>query len=278
MQSAKEITKPKHVIFRSKGCKTCRTRKVKCDEARPICQRCIRSRFDCQGYSEPTSFLCDNPRVKNTSSASLAASIRPFQAQPVSDVPRPLPYPVELTHTAFLVRRLSIGTLGDRSGFSWLKLGLESSARNSLFHITTRCLAEVYYGRVLRQEGIVTNGMAKYGGILRDLRQQLLDPELFHVNNLMSVIMAAVVIESVANQTAAGLHAHVRGLSQLVRRAGPEAFMSLPNIFIFEMCRCWIIGRAIIGKYETFVADPEWKQIPWTYEKKQMIAKLWDIM
>lgn len=32
------------------GCWTCRARRVKCDEQRPICARCSRSRLECEGY------------------------------------------------------------------------------------------------------------------------------------------------------------------------------------------------------------------------------------
>ncbi|KAL5049900.1 hypothetical protein BDW71DRAFT_138826 [Aspergillus fruticulosus] len=34
----------------SKGCYTCRARKVKCDEARPVCKRCIKGSRVCGGY------------------------------------------------------------------------------------------------------------------------------------------------------------------------------------------------------------------------------------
>lgn len=40
-----------HVFKRSfVGCWTCRRRKVKCDATRPACNRCIRSRIQCEGY------------------------------------------------------------------------------------------------------------------------------------------------------------------------------------------------------------------------------------
>ncbi|KAN0121988.1 hypothetical protein V8E51_000314 [Hyaloscypha variabilis] len=35
------------------GCRTCKTRRVKCDEGRPGCQRCSAFGFDCDGYDEP---------------------------------------------------------------------------------------------------------------------------------------------------------------------------------------------------------------------------------
>ncbi|KAJ3490519.1 hypothetical protein NLG97_g5765 [Lecanicillium saksenae] len=33
------------------GCLTCRTRRVKCDEAKPACQRCLKSGHKCRGYT-----------------------------------------------------------------------------------------------------------------------------------------------------------------------------------------------------------------------------------
>ncbi|KAL2819593.1 hypothetical protein BDW59DRAFT_121219 [Aspergillus cavernicola] len=38
-----------------RGCKTCKTRKVKCGEEKPNCRRCIASRFKCE-YSNPTTY------------------------------------------------------------------------------------------------------------------------------------------------------------------------------------------------------------------------------
>ncbi|KAH8651132.1 hypothetical protein BX600DRAFT_473129 [Xylariales sp. PMI_506] len=37
------------------GCITCKIRRVKCDEARPICQRCAKARLVCDGYGNATS-------------------------------------------------------------------------------------------------------------------------------------------------------------------------------------------------------------------------------
>lgn len=37
---------------RSKGCNTCKRRKVKCDEGKPGCQRCIRFGRECEGYGQ----------------------------------------------------------------------------------------------------------------------------------------------------------------------------------------------------------------------------------
>ncbi|KAL1996564.1 hypothetical protein VTN49DRAFT_7429 [Thermomyces lanuginosus] len=42
------------------GCLTCRKRRIKCDEARPICRNCIKSKRDCLGY-DPVFRQQSNP-------------------------------------------------------------------------------------------------------------------------------------------------------------------------------------------------------------------------
>jgi len=39
------------------GCHTCRRRRVKCDEARPACQRCLKGNFECEGYVRDLKFV-----------------------------------------------------------------------------------------------------------------------------------------------------------------------------------------------------------------------------
>ncbi|KAF5585568.1 zinc finger transcription factor ace1 [Fusarium pseudocircinatum] len=38
------------------GCLTCRKRRIKCDEGKPICNNCIKSKRHCEGYSQVASF------------------------------------------------------------------------------------------------------------------------------------------------------------------------------------------------------------------------------
>ncbi|CAK36879.1 mitochondrial ribosomal protein L27 family protein [Aspergillus niger] len=45
------------IPFRSTGCNTCRRRKVKCDEAKPECNRCIKNGHVCTGYERKRVFI-----------------------------------------------------------------------------------------------------------------------------------------------------------------------------------------------------------------------------
>ncbi|EEY17748.1 predicted protein [Verticillium alfalfae VaMs.102] len=37
----------------SGGCKLCKLRRIKCDEAKPFCMKCKKAKRDCPGYSDP---------------------------------------------------------------------------------------------------------------------------------------------------------------------------------------------------------------------------------
>ncbi|KAB8621913.1 hypothetical protein FH972_026022 [Carpinus fangiana] len=54
------------------GCLTCRSRKKKCDEAKPTCKNCERGGFTCQGYSQT------NPLYKTS---TIGAPVAPLQAK-----------------------------------------------------------------------------------------------------------------------------------------------------------------------------------------------------
>lgn len=41
----------------SKGCGQCRSRKIRCDQARPACSQCIRAKRDCPGYRDQLSLM-----------------------------------------------------------------------------------------------------------------------------------------------------------------------------------------------------------------------------
>ncbi|KAK4244990.1 fungal transcriptional regulatory-like protein [Corynascus novoguineensis] len=52
-QSAKKTAAKKRT---KTGCLTCRRRRIKCDEGKPTCNNCIKSKRDCEGYSQRLTF------------------------------------------------------------------------------------------------------------------------------------------------------------------------------------------------------------------------------
>lgn len=45
------------MTFPSRGCRTCKQRRIKCDEARPVCNRCQKANLICHGIEEDRNFI-----------------------------------------------------------------------------------------------------------------------------------------------------------------------------------------------------------------------------
>ena len=56
----KERQRAWHPKARS-GCQTCKRRKVRCDETKPVCIRCKKAGRTCEGYSPPKTWLFESP-------------------------------------------------------------------------------------------------------------------------------------------------------------------------------------------------------------------------
>ncbi|KAI0868337.1 hypothetical protein GGS24DRAFT_482738 [Hypoxylon argillaceum] len=73
------------------GCLTCKKRKVKCDEAKPACTRCVKSGHRCAGYLDPTDLQSGS---RTASSSNSGGSKHLDGAIPAHPVLRPKPHPV----------------------------------------------------------------------------------------------------------------------------------------------------------------------------------------
>ena len=62
------------------GCNTCRQRRIKCDEGRPVCDRCRTANFHCEGYE-----AVRRVELKSRSSSRRDASPPPMMV--VSELP-----------------------------------------------------------------------------------------------------------------------------------------------------------------------------------------------
>jgi hypothetical protein len=101
---------------RSKGCNTCKRRKVKCDEGKPGCQRCIRFGRECEGYGQKAPRVRFVHDVRSTSEKDSQSPRRvqalvshtSASAQPVI-IPAPTPNKKDAALTFFLSQYTTLG-------------------------------------------------------------------------------------------------------------------------------------------------------------------------
>lgn len=89
-----------------RGCLTCKKRKVKCDEAKPICGRCAAGGHTCQGYTDP--FISNDTRAVARASRSPSTHSSVSSSFPPSRSISPLPLdPVNLRAFHYFSAELS---------------------------------------------------------------------------------------------------------------------------------------------------------------------------
>ncbi|UKZ48155.1 hypothetical protein TrVGV298_002391 [Trichoderma virens] len=103
------------------GCTTCRIRKVKCDEKRPFCLRCVNTGRACDGYESPFRIFPSQPsRSSHSGDSSSAVDLQPVQPvqPPIIEI---TPQDIDLLNRCF-----STKTILD------VELGCDAEARQAL--------------------------------------------------------------------------------------------------------------------------------------------------
>ncbi|EPE24511.1 Zn2/Cys6 DNA-binding protein [Glarea lozoyensis ATCC 20868] len=100
------------------GCATCRIRRVKCDEAKPFCQKCVNTGRTCDGYESPFRVLTrETINGGNTAEIKLVSGLQPVRSTFAQTTPREID---------LLNRYFSIKTIFD------VELGCDQEARRIL--------------------------------------------------------------------------------------------------------------------------------------------------
>ncbi|GAP89864.2 putative negative acting factor [Rosellinia necatrix] len=114
----------------SRGCQMCRARRIKCDEAKPTCGQCAKSRRQCPGYKDDFDLVFRNETKateRRAQRASKKAWAQKMEAQgpPASDAPGG----ITALATTTSRRAAAMAAGGDRSTVaSSIKLPLEDQA------------------------------------------------------------------------------------------------------------------------------------------------------
>ncbi|CAI6310356.1 unnamed protein product [Periconia digitata] len=85
------------------GCATCRIRKIKCDEDRPFCQKCVKTGRTCEGYQPPFQIYINNA-FNNPNVDGIMSTINLNTARPLPN--QITPQDVELLKQYFSIKTL----------------------------------------------------------------------------------------------------------------------------------------------------------------------------
>ncbi|KAH8692400.1 hypothetical protein BGW36DRAFT_45387 [Talaromyces proteolyticus] len=265
------------VSGRSRACANCKSRHIKCDEARPSCNRCVKAGLNCRGYERMTKFVDETLWTRGKHSSSIVS--KKTASYPSSwnsaDISKKLdPLVMRFLRGMFMPHNVDFT--------SWHYSPSDGAVvrRPFLPGVTLQALALSLHGKVTRNQESLNQAVELYGFSIRSIRADLRDENAVSTTLLISSVLHMTMYEWVhATNTLAWKH-HAQALARMVEMRGPYVFKQGIEKRLFLQARSMILIAALEDRKRTFLAEDIWQTVPWsnTPELKTYINRYVDLV
>ena len=283
---------------RSTGCRACVRRKVKCDETRPSCKRCVKAGTQCPGFPQDLFKFVDEtqdvsqrhapprrgreaPKAAESSVTILVESEKATPQMLIADE-LGLCGPRENVYICYLLERFfSLSArYQDLNGHrEWISICLTESSQLPTASIAIRCLAAGFFGRRHHQESITAFAGQGYGQALRSLHDLLHQPDGAQSHDAIAATTALNMYEYVNPTTGKAWIKHARGVARLMEFQGAQRFKNYPARLILEVNKPVLCAEALTNRKRIFLENKEWQSVYDPYQPRAShISRLWDLV
>lgn len=276
-----------NIAGRSKGCSTCRRRRVKCDEKRPICNRCERCGFECSGAKEFTFIDQRNLAQfgRYTTGWTSPAKSRDYPVYVPFSVTSPSLEGFQIqAFICYTSKYLLCGGPVDLAlqglQLNDLCTAVKNGGDGQLFHITVLSLATIFYGAQHRNFSILAHGYLIHEETLRRLSNALSDPQCYLRDDIILSVISLIILEAFVPTGRKSYLKHMSGLEKLLELRGPNFHRSPRSREMLKGVRRMIILASMKRRQPSILAREEWKSIPWMSEDVAERAEyyLWNVL
>ena len=296
---------------RSKGCATCRKRKIGCGLERPECAQCIKSKRICGGYQRDRIFINHTGTAGEDRDPSLAfnvvktsvvavqktapydgvgqmnlpkhkSSLKPngtFHGSILQDI-----CPLALFRQQLIGAFLSYHMLEQQRGVTvketWFTLLSQLPIPTIALQRSILAMCAARIGRIHNDEALIQKSLRLYTEGLRELQKALYDPNLMYSNQTLGACMALASYELLEcpGGTKYAYASHRSGCARLIQLRGPNAHVSGLGHQMFIAFRLQTIMSGLEYHQPTYLAEEPWLKIPWKYNPKSRFDELLDIV
>ncbi|KAL2867149.1 Zn(II)2Cys6 transcription factor [Aspergillus lucknowensis] len=265
-------------VPRSNGCRTCLNRRVKCDEARPQCLRCINKGIKCLGYHRPLEFRIQTP--EQTRDRVREAQNRPTRtvrgkqnnqallplSSTIDEVVAPnLAYEALSTQTRisfydwllYHFPRIT-SSFRFRVDVSWMEfLQQTPSTRSSALMWGLRALITFQMGTLQGNEKAIYCARHMYGRGIYHLRSLLRSPSALSEQSLAACVLLGGY-EVLDGNCENSWISHTRGIRHVMRARGPLAHKSGMGRTLMLCFRPFLVAESFILGEPCFLGSSEW--------------------
>ncbi|KAJ5555960.1 hypothetical protein N7513_003602 [Penicillium frequentans] len=262
---------------RSKGCKTCRRRKIRCDLREPQCGQCIKSGRHCEGFEKETAFIHRTLQGILRKGQEQSQRPAPWEMLTAGDEARPSvtstvmsQMPPQANNAAiyidgmlatFLVTYLpSSSVLPPTHLFNitvpapWMQVAIALPRRGPLLSVALQALCMTKIARVNGDTALLMQGMTVHGKALRAMQTALRNTNTLLADETLAAMRVLGTYELYEGTmgSVVGWTSHEEGVDQLMIR-GVQFFKA------------------------TFFGEERWCIMPWGDNPKDHIQQLYDI-
>ncbi|CAH0044712.1 unnamed protein product [Clonostachys solani] len=290
---------------KSKGCETCRHRRVKCDLQRPACGRCLRTNRTCPGYERGLIFVNNAPRETQSGLAVFRPKkytrennllLSRVRAKTGSSSPLRLLSPSLATSASeqhligsFWSSYLPNGRLATDgvikfSLYGWTNVVDELYFKAPMIRSVLCACALGLRGLAENNPRLLQKSYQMYGKTLSGLQRCIEDPEKQQRHVVLTTLKLSCLYEIwLGTKDEGSLQfkswcAHVNGNTAFMLSCDPEMFLHGHAHRMFADCRFEAVVISTFTRTLTGLAASKWKEIPWKSLPKTPRDRLVDIM
>lgn len=234
----------------STGCRTCRLRRIKCDENRPACIQCAKSKRECGGYPDLDDLIFQHQTSSTIKKARRAeAAKRKGSSSPSSssDDVALIPNPTGSVETVAIDFYLNGTIVEPASGGKYLghlemlpKLYLQAPVESALSKVTkTLCLA-AFSNFGVEGSSIMQQALEAYGNAVVALHHEMKDLQQRKKNELLMAVMSMQAVEALLSWNKAPTMqwaSHMCGAAGLLKSRGNDVLGDQTAARIFMIIR-----------------------------------------
>ncbi|KAJ9604939.1 hypothetical protein H2200_010328 [Cladophialophora chaetospira] len=159
---------------------------------------------------------------------------------------------------------------------SWVLTALHGD-ETLITHFAAFSVAKAYFARLYEQPWLLTEATQDYGKALQQLNSSLERSTSATFARHLVAMFLLVFYELLCPTSHAGLYYHYSGIETLIHSQSPIFYQTQPNLGYFMQARVLIISGALLSSKKTFLAEHDWKVIPWSGETfKSLYHEIWD--
>lgn len=296
------------VAGRSKGCATCRKRKIGCGLQEPQCVQCVRSKRICGGYQRDRIFINHSACEGNEASPLLvafnaAAPTRTIETCTTDQKTKlieaehslsrktdlcslvlqdfcPLAFYRQQLIGIFLEYHLVEKRRGSTETKSWFALLSQLPSPIIALDRSLLAICTARLGHIHDDDVLVKKSLAMYAAGLGDLQKALYDPALMYSDQTLGACMALALYELMEcpGGTQYAYASHRSGCAKLIQLRGVGAHTSGLGHMLFVFFRLQAILSALEYHQPTYLSEETWRTLPWKYNTKARYDELLDIV